>query len=153
MKLIVTAAVLVLISCGGAEEEEAASVPEDVSYEFTPGMDSAGVSDAVEVPPDSVIHVPAGDGFTIALDANPTTGYHWELEQIEQRENVVEQSGEPEYLQDAHEEGMVGVGGTEIWSFRSIAAGEAVIHFAYYAPGAESGDSPGRTGTFRIVCE
>jgi len=150
MRLMIIAAVLVFISCGGGEIEETASIPEPI-VEDPATDDTADVADTVEARSDSIINVTVGEDFTIDLDANPTTGYHWDLLQIEQQDCIVEQAGEPEYVPDTHDEGMVGVGGTETWYFHSNTEGDAVIEFGYFAPGADSTDAPGRVANFKVI--
>jgi predicted secreted protein len=162
MRIIVVLVTLVLISCGGGESAES-DVVEETAGGDTTAVDDADspdtadttamdyVADTVETQPDSVINVTVGEDFTIDLDANPTTGYHWELVRIDQPESIVQQAGDPEYAQDEHAEGMVGVGGTETWYFHSSAEGNAVIEFGYYAPGADSTDAPRRVVTFSVI--
>ncbi len=153
MKLIIAVVVLILVSCGGGEAEETSALSGTAPDESAAEVAIDEGVDKVEALVDSIIHVTAGNDFSISLDTNPTTGYHWELRQIEQREIIVEQSGDPEYTPDDHEDGMVGVGGTEVWQFHSIAAGEAVLHFVYCPPGATVGDVTGNTNTVRIISE
>jgi inhibitor of cysteine peptidase len=68
----------------------------------------------------------------IRLAGNPTTGYSWFLMPIEGR--AVKAEGELEYKPNAHQPGMVGVGGTFEITLRAVQTGKSVLHMEYKRP-------------------
>jgi len=64
----------------------------------------------------------------VELQGNPTTGYTWINTIIP--EGVVKEVS-TEYTQDEADEGLVGVGGTFVFTFESVSEGEAEIMFSY----------------------
>ncbi|MBN1203080.1 MAG: protease inhibitor I42 family protein [Anaerolineae bacterium] len=79
------------------------------------------------------ITLAAGGTLQIELKANATTGYEWMLES-ELDEAILKQSGEPEYILPEVEEGEeppVGAGGTSVWKFEAVGAGEQILKMVY----------------------
>lgn len=74
-----------------------------------------------------VMRVPLGKIITIALDANPTTGFSWQLVSISDK-NVLE-FVKKEF--SSAKEKLIGSGGVENWSFKTLKSGEAVIVLEY----------------------
>lgn len=66
---------------------------------------------------------------TLKLSANPTTGYEWSFTQTP---NIFDVSSE--YVQDATEEEMVGVGGIETFTLTPTKAGSTEFNFYYKQP-------------------
>ncbi len=67
--------------------------------------------------------------FVIAIGANPTTGYDWE---VSLDETMLEMMGEKTYKPgEEAEEGVVGAGGVEYFRFKALKAGEAEITMVY----------------------
>lgn len=94
----------------------------------------------------SPIRVEVGISFHIVLDSNATTGYSWRL--AERPDNgVVEDRGE-RYLPPSTT--RRGAGGKEIWSFRAVGVGEALIKLEYIRPW-ETGKPPARTREFTVI--
>lgn len=91
------------------------------------------------------ITVREGREFTLALDANPTTGYEWRLARPPDAA-VVQLLGQ-EYRPDLPR--RIGSGGTSLWTFRAAGAGETGVTFEYLRPW-ESGVPPIRTETFAV---
>jgi inhibitor of cysteine peptidase len=87
--------------------------------------------------------------FIIALGSNPSTGYSWQASYDETMLELV--GGEPEYEADETEEGIVGAGGTELFRFLTLAAGETEITMVYAQPW-EGGDI-GETKVFTVNIE
>ncbi len=77
--------------------------------------------------PGKVIEVGVNQEFVIALESNPTTGYTWEENSDGTMLNLVSQ----DYVQDENEQEMVGVGGTESFSYRALKQGETEISLVY----------------------
>jgi inhibitor of cysteine peptidase len=76
------------------------------------------------------VELRAGQVLVVTLESNPTTGYRWEVSEVD--ESVLAQIGEGEF-QEAPKEGeqMVGVGGTETFRFES-APGNTTLTLVYH---------------------
>lgn len=97
--------------------------------------------------PEKAIDVRAGEEFTIILEANPTTGYHWEIVEDSLDETIVMfVSREYESTSDP---GLVGGGGVDIWTFKAVNPGQATIRLGYYPP-SNTPTQPERTETFDV---
>ena len=78
------------------------------------------------------IAVKSGDLVTLTLVSNPTTGYSWQVMEIDNA--ILVQDGEPEYKQSAGSEGLVGAGGTETFRFKVVGSGETALNLGYMRP-------------------
>lgn len=96
--------------------------------------------------PAQPIEVVVGDEFTIALDSNPSTGYHWEF--VGEPDASIIEFVSKEYTAD--EPVQPGSGGVDVLSFKSIAAGETQITLGYYPPSADA-EEPQQTVTFTVI--
>ena len=86
----------------------------------------------------SLIELNAGQALVVTLESNPTTGYRWEVSEVD--DAVLLQMGEPEFKQaPAEGEQLVGAGGTETFSFSS-SAGETTLTLVYHRPWEEDVD-------------
>jgi inhibitor of cysteine peptidase len=96
--------------------------------------------------PAEMINVKADEEFVIALESNPTTGFAWEAEYDSAMLTLVEQL----YESDEHEEGMVGVGGTDYLRFKALAAGSTEIKLIYSQPWEEEEGENDEHLTFNV---
>lgn len=80
--------------------------------------------------PDETITVKVNEEFIIALTSNPTTGFAWE----ESHDQGMLSLEEVTYVQDESPEEMVGVGGTELFRYKALQAGETEITLLYTRP-------------------
>ena len=76
--------------------------------------------------------VKPGDVITLTLNSNPTTGYSWQVMEIDNA--VLAQQGDPEYKQASGTEGLVGAGGTETFHFKASGAGSVTLKLGYMRP-------------------
>jgi len=91
------------------------------------------------------IEAEVGHEFAIRLQSNPTTGYRWQL--AAPLDDVLELVNS-EYKGPEAE--LVGAGGEEVWTFRGVCQGEAVVTLHYVRPW-EQGIAPTETRTFTII--
>lgn len=77
----------------------------------------------------SSVTIDLGDVLVISLEGNPTTGYTWEPQDLD--ETVLTLSGEPVYepASDA-----LGASGTLTFTFEPVAAGEVDLTLVYHRP-------------------
>jgi len=97
--------------------------------------------------PQQPITVGVGKEFTIILEANPTTGYHWEI-MGELDQNVVK-FVKTDYTSTS-DPNLVGGGGLDIWTFKTVNAGETRVTLGYYPPSNDPVD-PQQTTTFTVI--
>jgi len=118
--------VLVLAGCGGKPTQ--------------PAVDQLVITE-----PGKNIEVTAGNEFKIIIDSNPSTGYHWEL--IGNLDETLIQFVSKDYRAD--EPVLAGSGGSDIWTFKALAAGEAKIVLGNYPPG--QGEPAIQEVTFTVI--
>ena len=71
---------------------------------------------------------PVNNIQAITLEGNPTTGYTWVYTNIP--DGIVSEKAS-DFLMDPHSEGLDGAGGTFLFVFESVGAGEAELVFYY----------------------
>ena len=69
-----------------------------------------------------------GETFEITLDANATTGFSWEVAEID--EDIVQLVGS-EYVPDSNAERLVGKGGKTVFRFQAVGSGGTTIKLVY----------------------
>ena len=114
--------VVLLAGCAAAGDEvRPAPVEEDTSKAQDPATT-----------PEPVVYesreVELGEMFEIVLEANATTGYSWELIEID--DDVV-QLMESEYIADPNAEGLVGKGGKTVFRFEAVGSGQTALKIVY----------------------
>ncbi|MFA6281637.1 MAG: protease inhibitor I42 family protein [Candidatus Omnitrophota bacterium] len=85
---------------------------------------------AEDLKPAGAIKVQVGQEFTLALGANATTGYEWQLAKPLDESSFKLISSE--YLPDKTE--LVGAGGKQVWLLKALKSGEVTISFKYVRP-------------------
>ena len=93
----------------------------------------------------SPVDVKVDDRFAISLEANPSTGYSWELTGPLDDKVVVE-------LGSDHQPGEgtgVGVPGQQLFRFQAVGKGTATIGLQYVRPW-ETGVAPAKTSEFTV---
>lgn len=78
----------------------------------------------------SSIEATTGDSFSVDLDANPTTGYQWELDFDSEYLQLLNRK----YVPRATETDLVGAGGTDTFNFRALKPGDTEMTFSYLRP-------------------
>jgi inhibitor of cysteine peptidase len=101
-------ALLALAACGGDGE------PLDIS-----AADSG-----------ATVSVETGQSLVITLESNLTTGFQWNL--VGEPEAGVLTLVGSEYI--APEDGAVGEGGVEVWTFEGKGAGTTALELSYFRP-------------------
>lgn len=92
----------------------------------------------------------AGETLLVTLDSNPTTGYSWQVTELD--ETVLKQKGEPEYKQSPGAQGLVGAGGTEIFRFEAVGKGTTMLTLVY-ARSWEKDVPPLETYQLKVIVE
>ena len=85
------------------------------------------------------VEVAKGGTLEITLEGNPTTGYTWEVESVDDK--VLKQEGEPDSKPDSD---AVGAGGMMTLKFKAEGAGKTDLKLVYHQPW-EGGEASGET--------
>ena len=75
----------------------------------------------------SKIEVKAGDTLVVSLDSNPTTGYSWQIAEIDS--SLLIQEGEAGFESESEAPGS---GGIETFHFKALASGESELKLIYH---------------------
>lgn len=95
------------------------------------------------------IELGAGAILAVTLEANPTTGYSWEV--AEGGAPLLAPLGDSEYVVDSSEDPPPpGAGGVETWRFQAAKAGETKLTLIYHRPW-EKDVEPLMTYTLTVV--
>ena len=121
--VVLSMLVLVLPACGPMTD--GGSAPKEVKLT----KDDAGKS----------VEVAKGGTLEISLEGNPTTGYTWEVESVDDK--VLKQEGEPETKPDSD---AMGAGGMMTLKFKAEGAGKTDLKLVYHQPW-EGGEDSGET--------
>jgi len=78
----------------------------------------------------STVELESGHVLSITLDANPTTGYTWEVVEPQDGQ-VMRQAGEIEFEPESD---AIGSGGVQIIRFECVNAGQTVLKLVYHRP-------------------
>jgi inhibitor of cysteine peptidase len=88
-----------------------------------------------------------GQTLTVKLEANPTTGYTWEM--VEPEGAILRQAGEPEFNPDSE---LLGAPGTLTLRFEAVEAGQMDLRLVYHRPW-ETGAEPLETFTVQVTVQ
>jgi inhibitor of cysteine peptidase len=72
----------------------------------------------------------------VTLDSNPTTGYCWQVIQLDA--SKLHLVGKPEYKTGAGTGGLVGASGTETFTFQAVGSGQTTLILGYMQPWEET---------------
>jgi predicted secreted protein len=93
-----------------------------------------------------VVELHRGQQAALTLQGNPTTGYAWEVVEID--EGVLSPAGSPDYQSDSS---AIGAGGAYTFRFDAIGPGETAVRLVYQRPGEQA--EPAGTFTFTAVVQ
>jgi inhibitor of cysteine peptidase len=75
------------------------------------------------------VEIQSGATFYITLEGNPTTGFTWEVQDMDS--TVVKQVGEVEFKADTD---AIGSGGMQTLTFTAVAPGATTLKLIYHRP-------------------
>lgn len=108
----------------------------------------ASMSDRVLTESDAgIVLLQMGDQFSVKLPSSPTTGFKWKV--AISNESMLIRQGEPVYTPSPAEASAVGVGGTELFTYRIVDSGRTTLQFVY-GRSFESGP-PAKVVTYNVV--
>ena len=76
------------------------------------------------------VAVKSGDVIDVTLESNPTTGFSWQLTEMDNA--ILKQVGEVEFESDGRN--IPGAGGTETFRFEALSTGEVALTLWYMRP-------------------
>jgi inhibitor of cysteine peptidase len=94
----------------------------------------------------STIELKSGQALSITLEANPTTGYTWEVVESPD-EQVMRQVGKIEFKPESE---AIGAGGVQIIRFEVVNAGQTNLTLIYHRPW-ETDVEPLKTFALHVV--
>jgi inhibitor of cysteine peptidase len=95
------------------------------------------------------VNVVVNGTITVTLDSNATTGYSWEIKDIQEVSGqMILQKIDNKYV--APTGGAIGAGGKEVWTFKALAAGTSTLTMDYSQPWA-GGQKGARIFTLTVV--
>lgn len=89
------------------------------------------------------------DTLTVTLQSNATTGYSWEIFEID--DTVLVPDGLPDYQPDAGSAGLLGAGGTQVFRFSPGATGRTSVLLGYRGPSDPVDVIPSQTFGFVVT--
>ncbi|MCW3135098.1 MAG: protease inhibitor I42 family protein [Methanophagales archaeon] len=92
----------------------------------------------------TTINATIGEFLVVTLEANPTTGYTWEVEEL--NEQVLQQIGDIAFVPESN---LIGAGGIQIATFEVVGPGNATINMVYHRPW-ETDVEPADTFTLNV---
>lgn len=78
----------------------------------------------------TTVEIETGQVLSITLEANPTTGYTWEVTESPS-EQVLKQVGEIEFEPESD---LIGAGGVQLIKFKVVNAGQTSLKLVYHRP-------------------
>ena len=130
MKKTVVASLIVIVSlafavfCAGCTSSTTPSP--------SPGSTTAVAGNGTALGNATVIDVMQGQNFTMQLQSNPSTGYHWELEYTNATLRLVNETFASNV--STSNTSVVGAGGTELYTFRATETGTGSIVLSDVSP-------------------
>ena len=91
-----------------------------------------------------------GETVTLTLQGNPTTGYEWTVKKFDNA-GVLRTLLDGVYTANADEPGLVGMGGTYVWSYKAIEPGEAHVDMIYARPWETDAPAETFSMTFMVM--
>ncbi len=109
--------------------------------------ETAGVEPrTINLPPEGgQIEARLGDMLELTLEGNPTTGFNWEVEALD--EAVLEQEGDPVLEPESD---MIGAPSAMTFRFKAVGTGQTTLTMSYCRPW-EEGVEPVRTYRVEIT--
>ena len=138
-------ALTAVAACSSSDSEGATTTTEPAGSTTTAAQDGG---DLVTEP--GPVSLGVGDRATLELEANPTTGYQWELA-TEPDSSVVSVVSDT-YTAATSDTGMVGAGGTQVIVIEGVAAGTTTLELRYVRPWETDG-AAAETASFDITVE
>ena len=112
-----------------------------------PAAEASPIAEVIIGPEDNgkTVEVNIGDTLHVGLPSNPSTGYTWEVAEID--EKVLGQVGEVEFEPESD---LLGAPGKQILYFKAVGMGQTPLKLIYRRPW-EKGVEPAETFSIQVV--
>jgi inhibitor of cysteine peptidase len=125
---VVTGLLACTIIIAGCASSTSNSTPSTLLPQRSENVSKA--TNATTVTPQAPITVAQDGNFSITLRTNPSTGYHWELQFDHQALSLTSSV----FVSDANPRHLVGVPGSQVFTFQALAKGPTTVSFDYFSP-------------------
>ncbi|MBU0490493.1 MAG: protease inhibitor I42 family protein [Chloroflexi bacterium] len=92
-------------------------------------MPGTGGQEITQADNGKTIEVNQGSEVKVVLVSNPTTGYSWQVAEVDAK--VLQQVGEAQFKADSD---AIGAGGKETFTFKAAGAGQTTLKMEYKRP-------------------
>lgn len=143
-------------ACGSGETVDTTGDVSDETTEAT-GLDTSSDTGPDSDLPDSLelseedggtsLAIQQGGTIVLTLEANPSTGYSWEMNDEDPEASLLLQMGEPVFNSDDPE--AAGAGGTMTYTFTAADVGQMTVSMIYLGPAVE--EAPTKTFEFDLT--
>jgi inhibitor of cysteine peptidase len=115
--VMLPAILIVLAGCGPVGDRELGNGPEEANI----GAEDNGAQ----------VKLAPGQTLVLTLEGNPSTGYSWDVVEVE--DSVLRPQGEPEFKAVSDQEpAPPGAGGVQVLRFRAVGSGETPLKLNYH---------------------
>ncbi len=118
------------LACGS--ETPADITGDDQTGSTAEGTTVPGSLTLTEADDGGSFEIQAGGTIELSLQANPSTGFAWEMDDPDPEASLLEQVGEPVFISDVPD--AAGAAGTVTYTFRAVDRGKMVVRMVYYPP-------------------
>lgn len=91
------------------------------------------------------VEISGGQTLVVSLEGNPTTGYTWQVHEVD--EKVLRQVGDPQFEADSD---AIGAGGVQTLRFETVTSGSTPLKLVYARPW-EQGVEPEKTFSVQVT--
>ena len=96
------------------------------------------------------INLKVGQELNVSLASNPSTGFRWDLADPQPNSAII-QKVKNEYKPPERQ--IPGAGGTDVWTFRGVAKGQATVNLKYFRSFDPPTTAPAKQVSFAVVVE
>ena len=136
---------------GDTSEGVSAETTESSESDTSSGTDvNSGLPDSLKLTAEdsgASFTIQQGGTIVLTLEANPSTGYSWEMNDEDPEASLLLQMGEPIFNSDDPE--AAGAGGTMTYTFTAADVGQMTVSMVYLGPAVE--EAPSKTFEFDLT--
>ncbi len=92
-------------------------------------LPGAGGKEITRADNGKTVEVARGSEVKVVLESNPTTGYSWQVKEVDTA--ILKQVGEAQFKADSS---AIGAGGKETFTFNAASAGQTTLKMEYRRP-------------------
>jgi inhibitor of cysteine peptidase len=127
---LMTALLTLTVVMAGCTSSVSNSNTSTVSTQTSENVSMTTTTNAKNVTDGEPITAAQGQNFTITLRSNPSTGYHWEP----QFDSTALSLTDSVFISDPNPNNLVGVPGSQVFTFQGLAKGTTTITFNNVSP-------------------